>query len=272
MGDSGLDNGLGDLDIDSIIASSAESAVSEPVDAAPAPETGSEPSQAASAETVETPASAEAQPAAPTEAQAPQPAPVNWDDESNPYLAQAREFERIRQAAQAVQARQAVEQTQKAITDLAEGDLDRQAQIHQLIDRIATPLQQQARQYEERATTGEKATAALWIAAQSLLDAGQVETLKTRMGQLMSVDGPDQMERLAFAERDAKKVYDAQLAEKDRQIADLRKQIGAQALLADRQARGADVVDAGRGASAAAPTTNLTTFDDWFNATVPDRR
>jgi len=214
-----------------------------------APESESPPTDEAS--TTEQDASSEptAMEAAPPEAaktDAAPPAP-NWESPDNPFYQDALRHQQLQQEIARVQALQAQENLRQTISSLADGDTDRQAQLYGLLANVTQPLQQNASALEQRAVSGEKAATALWIAMQATGDEALKERVKNLANQLMTVEGPEQMERIAFTERDAAKKYGEQIALKDKEIAELRRQINAKAELTDRQLRGADAVDAGRG-------------------------
>lgn len=196
---------------------------------------------------------ADATPVVAEPASEPEPAQVfDWreDPDAKAALAEAEQFRQIKAQLAEAQRLQRQQQFQKQLADLADGDSERMQQITGLLAQATTPIQQQYVQTEQRATTAEKTATAMLIAMQAALSDEQRQQVLAEMDALMTVEGPDAMERLAFGKRDAFKQYQTELGAKDALIADLQRQLAARAELNARQASGADAVDGGNGAAA----------------------
>lgn len=207
----------------------------------------------------------------PASAPAPEQA-FDWrtDPEAQAALAEAEQFRQIKAQLAEAKRLQAQQAFRQQLTDLADGDSERMQQISGLIAQATTPLQQQYVQTEQRATTAEKTATAMLIAMQAALSDEQRQQVLAEMDALMTVEGPDAMERLAFGKRDAFKQYQTELSAKDAQIAELQRQLAARAELVARQATGADAVDGGGGSTAdldrLTRMDRATTNDEFFGA------
>lgn len=200
-------------------------------------------------------------PAPAVETQPAQPPAPAWDAPENPYLADARWAAQVREQLVAAQEQQRQAQIAQSFADLHDGDPEQQRKLFGLLQQVQEPLTRQAQGMEQRSVQSEKAATALWIAAQAVLPEAQREAVKARMEQLMALDGPEAMQRVAFTERDVTSKFAGQLTERDQRIADLERQIAARTQGADRDARGADRVDGG---TAGAPSAAPVNIDDYF--------
>lgn len=237
------------------LAGSDDSAVEEAATEAATPETNDPPTNDATEETpvLDT--------APVSEAVAPVTTPPvvdkpNWDTPENPHFQEAQVLRQLREAAAAEAQRVKVEQIKNGLVDLADGDSERLQQINGILTQVTTPLIQRAQAFEQRAVGTEKALAAMVVAMKSALDEEQIKVVFDEHQHLMSVEGVETMERLAYGKRDMNRQFQAELSKRDQQIEELRRQIASQGQLAQRQASGADLVDGGTGGI---PNTDFTT-------------
>lgn len=194
--------------------------------------------------------------------------------EAQAFLAQAEqdrlEAEQMRQvkARMAEAQRIAAEQRfQKSLTDIADGDPERMQQLTGLMAQATTPLQQQAQIASARVNDVEKAMTALTVALNAHLPEETINQIKAEYEALLTVDGPEAMERVAFGKRELSQQYQKTLSAKDAEIATLRKQLAAREELAQRAATGADAVDAGGGAAPDVDVrTRLAQAETWGDA------
>jgi hypothetical protein len=248
-------------------AEPAPDAETAPDEASPPPDDQAEqPSEADDSSEGETPEAETAaleQPTADAESE-PEP-PVDWRTlpEAQALIQEAEQMRQLRAVAEQAKALQAQQALARTIDDLSEGDSERHGQLLNVLAQVAQPLQAQAQAHEQRATQSEKALTAFLVAAQAKLDPTQLDSMKGMFQQLMAVEGPELMERLAFADRDAEKQYTPKLAAAEQKIAELEKRLAATVRNGARSASGADAIDSGRGLPAA-KQAGADTFDDFF--------
>lgn len=242
------------------VAAPVESA---PVESVPAPEPAAPATESLAAAAV---------PSAPESAQPtpPEPQVPAWDSPENPYFQEAQQFQQLRAMAAEAQRARALEQTQAVIEELADGDIDRMQKITNLLATTAGPLRQEVTQLSGRTNLAEKATTALLIAAQHHLEPAQYDALFGEFQALMNVEGPETMEYVAKSRKQAPAKLQQELSAREQRIKELELQLAARAVGQQRDASGADRVDAGM--SGQAPTTwydraaAAKTEDDYFDA------
>lgn len=201
-----------------------------------------------------TPAETAAPVAEPAPAPEPPAAPVaDWREtpEAKAILEKAQRWETIEQ--RAAEARRLQSQTafQHELNELSDGDPERFQRLTNLAVTIATPLQQAAQMQHQRAETSEKSAAALFIAMEAVLDDAAKQKILDEHAALMSVEGVETMQRIAYGKRDFNQQLAQQLSAKDQQIQELQRQLAARSDLTARQQSGADAVDGGGGANTA---------------------
>lgn len=194
----------------------------------------------------------------------------NWDTPENPHFQEAQALRQLREAAFAERQRMEAEKIKTDLVGLADGDSERLQQINGILSQVTTPLVQRAQGFEQRANVTEKTLAAMVVALRASLPEEQVKAVFDEHQHLMSVEGVETMERLAYGKRDMSRQFQAELSKRDQQIEELRRQIASQGQLADRQRSGADLVDGGSGG---VPNTDFTTqmreakdMDSYFDA------
>lgn len=171
----------------------------------------------------------------------------NWDTPENPHFQEAQALRQLREAALAERQRIQAEKIKTDLVGLADGDSERLQQINGILTQVTTPLVERAQVLEQRATVTEKTLAAMVVAMRSSLTDDQIKSIFDEHAHLMSVDGVETMERLAYGKRDMTRQFQTELSKRDQQIEELRRQIASQGQLAERQRSGADLVDGGSG-------------------------
>ncbi len=168
----------------------------------------------------------------------------------------------IRAQAEQQQALQSRQRIADKIAELSDGDTSRYNEILGLMAEISHPVQQQSQQHEARATNSEKLATAVLLSMEAHLTPEQQSTIKNTITELMGVDGPEPMQKLAFAERENAKKYSPIIAAKDQKIAELERRLEASARVSGRSGRGANRVDTG---SPTAVGSNAENMDSFFN-------
>lgn len=198
----------------------------------------------------------------------PAPPPIDWEHpDLKPISEKAKKLEQLEQALAEQQRVRAAQQTQADIEELAEGDAERHQKLVGVISKFTTPLQQQAQNAEQRAHFSEKQATALLIALKAELSEDQFSPIFARYGALMELEGPEVMEKIAYADRDAKRQWSQERSTYESQIAELRQQLAATQEVVGRGA--ADLVDGGTGVAAESRSRedrmrSATTFDDYW--------
>ena len=275
MDDAVFDSLMAEMDTSAAPVEAEASAAAPEADASPTQDEQTSGAQAPESDVPAT-AAASAPAASDPQALAPEPEITNypeppaWDSPENPHYQAASQFYQLQQALQEAQRIQAQQQVQQTISDLADGDVERMQQITGLLAQTAGPLRNEVQQLTGRTTQAEKAATAMLIAMQNHLPQEQYQQLFTEIQTLMNVDGPEVMERVARTRTEAASTYKQQLAASEARIKELELQVAARAVGAQRDASGADRVDAG--VSGAAPitwydrATAAKTEDDYFDA------
>jgi hypothetical protein len=221
-----------------------------------------------SAETADPEPEPAAEPVAP---QAAEPAKPSWESDENPYFVQAKKAEQLRAA---LLERQRQEATAKRIRDLSDDDPARIAEIQSLVQENVTPYVGQIGRLETELETAAKLATVYDEAAQSILPPDLLSKIQTEVHRLMTMPGNPQSIKLDIETRKQERAaYQAELAARDREIAELRKQVTAKAQVADRAARKADVVASSPGnvGTGARDRFNAaTTYDDAIDAILSD--
>jgi len=222
------------------------------------------------------PVSAEADPepsasVEPAQPQAAEPTKPSWESDENPYFVQAKKAEQLRAA---LLERQRQEATAKRIRDLSDDDPARIAEIQSLVQENVTPYVGQIGRLETELETAAKLATVYDEAAQSILPPDLLSKIQTEVHRLMTMPGNPQSIKLDIETRKQERAaYQAELAARDREIAELRKQVTAKAQVADRAARKADVVASSPGnvGTGARDRFNAaTTYDDAIDAILSD--
>lgn len=175
--------------------------------------------------------------------------------------------EALTKAAEQRKQQEFTQSIQQGAEELTGGDAEQRMKLNDLISRAVTPAQRYAAEQAALANQTAKQTSALWIAAQAVLPKEQLDAVKQQFQQLLSLEGPEVMERVAFGQRDAMAAHTQALAQRDQRIAELELQIAAGAQLQERGV--ADVVDGGpsmNGASRAQRIDSARTDDELFGA------
>lgn len=156
---------------------------------------------------------------------------------------------------------------QQGAEELTGGDAEQRMKLNELIARAVTPAQRYAAEQARIADQTAKQTSALWIAVQAALPPDQVNTVKQQFQQLLALEGPEVMERVAFGQRDAIAAHTQALTQRDQRIAELELQLASGVQLQERGA--ADVVEGGPAMTGSSRTQRIDsarTDDDLFNA------
>ena len=191
-----------------------------------------------------------------------EPAQPDWHAAENPYRQAAEQWSELQGTMRQAQAMKAQQDIQTAILDLSDGDPERTQRLNALLAHVAAPGSQQAQQQAQRAGNSEKAATALLIAMKAEIPEADQKRVVDRMKGLMALDGPESMERSAFADRDATARFATQFATQNARIALLEKQLAAKAEIAVRGA--ADRVDGGSGTGGGGTPKRFDNIDDFF--------
>lgn len=204
---------------------------------------------------------------------APEPPVIPWDHpdlvalRQQAELAQANQAEAeqmryLRSVAQQSQALQAQRQLTNQIVELSDGDMDQHNKILGVIAQVTQPVVQQAQQHEARATGAEKMLSAYLLAAEAHLPPEQRAAVKATFDELMAVEGPQVMQKIAFAEQINAQKYNPIIQQQNQKIAELERRLTAAASVAGRRGSGVQAVDRGAPAMAGADSTDASSFFD----------
>ena len=250
-----------EFDFDAVMSAAEEpSAEHDSPDADPTPALDASPDD--STTDVETPAEE------PTPPAVPETPVIPWDHPDLVALRQQaeadrQEAEQLRQIRATVQASQALRQQQQLndrIVELSDGDMQRQNELLSVIAQVAQPAQHQAQQSEHRATGAEKMLTAWLLSAESRLSAQDFAAIKSGFDELMQVEGPQVMQKLAYAEQVNAQKYNPQIQALQQKNAELERRLAAAASVAGRRGSGVNTVDRGAPAMTGAESSDRDSF------------
>lgn len=265
---------MDDSDFDAILAGTDAAAADDAATASEEPAPELPPSDVPDADPAQTSPETPvvAADSAPVVAEAPvaaAPAPVapvkpTWDSPENPYAAEAIQHRQLKAALAEAQRATAQREAARQITDLADGDPERQAQLVKVLSNVATPLVQQNQQLSRDTEQAMKIATAMHLAMRATLSDDQIKAVAEEMAPIMALNGVEAMEGAVLGKTATRQHYQTQLSAKDSRIAELEAQVAARNDLANRRVNGADVVDTGVGAGVGGNPADAGTIDDYF--------
>lgn len=196
-----------------------------------------------------------------------QPSPIDWNHpELKVVREQAQAHQQLMAGIEEAKRLKAHREFQERMSELADGDPERLQQINGLVANATTPLVQQMQQYEQHLHGTQKEFTAFIVAAKAVLPEETFQQIAQEMAPLLTVEGAEAMESIAFGKKQTIQTYESKLATQNQRIKALELQIAAGAQLAERG--DADRVDSGGGSPSGdnrrSALQNAKTEDEYF--------
>lgn len=197
-----------------------------------------------------------------------EPVAPNWDDDTNPYKAEARQLAQVRQLAQQLQQAQAEKLALEKMRALADDDPQRVTEIQQFLAQTQQPLLHQIQTKEQEVELAAKLATVYDEAVKFILTPEQQAQVHAEVERMMRLPGgPDYLQHDLSTRSQERSSYQKQLDAAQKRIAELERGTSVAAQVNDRVERKADLVESGSGVGQSLETRwdDASNFDEAFD-------
>ena len=206
------------------------------------------------------------------------PPAIQWDSPDNPHYERAQRLAQVETLANRLQQQQAEKLAQDRIRSLADDDPQRVTEIQSFMNQAQQPLYHQIQTKEQEVEIAAKLATVTEEAIRLRVPKEMQAEVFAEVERMMKLPGgPDYLRQDIETRQSERSVYDKKIADYEKKIAELQRGTTVAAEVADRVARGADVVESGGGMGQGWETrwNDASNFEEAFDAfasTLPGAR